>query len=185
MGLLLFIALANYYIIVTLFIDKHSLIGFGFALLSTVLVGIFSPSFLFGSLNMIRNLKANQKIAAGLPAEKLRAAHARLVGLPIHNSSKTFPIDSTQILFIEAKQNYVYVVFESNSGIQKEIIRNTLTAVEKALHHTDIIRSHRSFLVNKSKIASVSGNAQGLTLILTQGEFEVPVSRKYISTFRK
>ena len=182
-GLLLFIALANYYVIVTLFIDKHSLIGFGFALFSTILVGIF-PVALFGALNMIRNLKANQMIASALPTEALRTPHARLVELPIHNSSKTFSIDSTLILFIEAKQNYVYVAFEDEGGIQNEMIRNTLTAIEDALHHTDIKRSHRSFLVNTSKIASVSGNAQGLTLRLSKGDFEVPVSRKYIPEFR-
>jgi DNA-binding LytR/AlgR family response regulator len=48
----------------------------------------------------------------------------------------------------------------------------------------DIQRCHRSYLVNRRRVARAMGNAQGLTLHLDRGEIEVPVSRSFVASFR-
>ncbi|MEM6344679.1 MAG: LytTR family DNA-binding domain-containing protein [Bacteroidota bacterium] len=185
-GLILCISLANY-AASYLFYSRHvsDLRVFANVLYGTFLIAIF-PVSLFGAVNLIRNLKANQKIAEDIHPQPVSKPASDIRELPIHQSDKTFRAAVDQILFIEAQQNYVRICLLTEKGIQKEMLRNTLARIESALETSPIKRSHRSFLVNTQKILAVSGNAQGLKLKL-QGlaDFEVPVSRKYIPDFRQ
>jgi len=89
------------------------------------------------------------------------------------------------ILCIEAQQNYVVIIYESEAGIKSEMIRNTLSNIAASLAGTSIIRCHRSYLVNQNRIAQITGNAQGLKLQVSGlTDKIVPVSRKYIPVFK-
>jgi DNA-binding LytR/AlgR family response regulator len=56
---------------------------------------------------------------------------------------------------------------------------------EKLCSGHDFFRCHRTYIVNTSKIADVSGNAQGLKLEIEKTEFKIPVSRSQIPEFKK
>lgn len=185
-GLILCIALANYSVSYFFYSSGvSSLWVFANVLYGTFLIAIF-PVALFGAVNLIRNLKANQKIAQEIHPTPLQNPASDFRDLPIHQSDKAFRVAVEQILFIEAQQNYVRLYLLTEEGLQKEMIRNTLARVEAVLQDSPIKRSHRSYLVNTQKVVAVSGNAQGLKLHL-QGlaALEVPVSRKYIPDFRQ
>ncbi|MEL7340404.1 MAG: LytTR family DNA-binding domain-containing protein, partial [Bacteroidota bacterium] len=158
--------------------------AFGNVLFGTFLIAIF-PVSLFGAVNLIRKLKANQAIAKDIQPQAFREAASQIVRLPIHQSDKSLPVDLDQLLLIEAQQNYVRLFLLTEHGLQKEMLRNSLSRVESVLTDSPIKRSHRSYLVHTQKIRAVSGNAQGLKLKLEGLEdLEVPVSRKYIPDFR-
>ncbi|WP_161565169.1 LytR/AlgR family response regulator transcription factor [Okeania hirsuta] len=96
-----------------------------------------------------------------------------------------FDIPSSQIRYIQGLQNYVSLVYVDNSGsIKKKTERATLKNILDQLEGSSIVRSHRSFLVNRASILSASGNAQGLLLTLSDCDQEVPVSRTYVPLFR-
>lgn len=181
--LILLIASANFVFISYSIVGSFDLSQFGYVLYSTVVIGIF-PTLIFGALRTIKNLKANQKIATEIAPYK-EISKSTLIKLPIHNSKSTFEVDVHKILYVEAMQNYVNIIYRDEEGMQKELVRNTLSAIEQALLTTNIIRSHRSYLVNSEKIAKVNGNAQGLQLHLKDlHDIVIPVSRKYIPKFR-
>jgi len=163
---------------------------------STFLVGIV-PVTIFGSISLVRNLRANQKIAAEVNVDVvgkdtlntnpkvLESSASANVSLPIKNSAKTFDVNPAKILFLESMQNYVLIHYLGDEGaLKKETHRNTISSMELALESFGIKRTHRSYLVNPTMIESVSGNAQGLKLNIKGTELVVPVSRKYISEFR-
>ncbi len=181
--MVLLIAAANFTYISYAFVGSFDPSRFGFILYITAAVGIF-PVFIFGTLRTIKSLKANQQIAQSIKPKTSDVVNS-MVDLPILKSKATFKIDTQSILYIEAMQNYVNVFFSDGNQVKKEVIRNTLTAIEKAIPTPSIIRCHRSYLVNKDKIRKVEGNAQGLQLYLTGNDAKpVPVSRKYIPIFR-
>uniref|UniRef100_UPI000F915273 LytR/AlgR family response regulator transcription factor n=1 Tax=Okeania hirsuta TaxID=1458930 RepID=UPI000F915273 len=96
-----------------------------------------------------------------------------------------FDIPSSQIRYIQGLQNYVTLVYVDNSGsIKKKTERATLKNILDQLEGSSIVRSHRSFLVNRASILSASGNAQGLLLKLSDCDQEVPVSRTYVPLFK-
>lgn len=91
----------------------------------------------------------------------------------------------SEFLYAMADGNYVEFYLQNQEGeISRYIKRNTLAGTEEQLSsYPAIQRVHRSYLVNIHKIDSVSGNAQGYKLTLTNKKAQIPVSRSYISSF--
>jgi hypothetical protein len=88
-------------------------------------------------------------------------------------------------LYVKVDGNYIeFYLLDDNGEVKRLIKRNTMHNVEKQLKdYPNIIRVHRSYLVNISKVESVSGNAQGYRLGIKNCDDVVPVSRSYISAF--
>lgn len=109
------------------------------------------------------------------------------LSIPSKNKSEELNLKLNQLLFIKSVENYVEVHVESQNGPEKHILRNTLKEVENALEaYPKIKRCHRSYLVNLKKVASFSGNAQGLSLQLNSTSREdIPVSRSYVGEIKK
>jgi len=183
-ALILCISLANYVFIASSIQHEFSFRIFFKVIYFTALVGVF-PTILFGGYNLLRHLKIHQRIAAEIHPQPEMPAKVTMVELPVNKSTKIFSVDAAAIYYLEAMQNYVKICYNDHGVIKNEVLRNTITALESLLSGTDIKRCHRSFLVNKKRIKSVTGNAQGLKLELEGIEgIHIPVSRKYIPIFR-
>lgn len=185
MVLMVFIAIANYvFMSLQLLEQPFYWEGLWIMLRGTLMIGVF-PVVIFGSFKMIRKLKQNQGIAASIKTFQADTDDTRTIHLAIQKSSATWAVRPSDILFIEAKQNYVVITYQSDDVIKKEMLRNTLSNIAESLAGTSIIRCHRSYLVNQHRIDEISGNAQGLKLFLTDlADRAIPVSRKYIPVFK-
>ena len=83
-------------------------------------------------------------------------------------------------LFAKSDNNYTTFFFLENKKLEKRLLRITLKKVESQVaEHSEIIRCHRTYLVNKSKIRCTKGNARSLTIQLEGYEGAIPVSRKF------
>lgn len=178
------IAAANYIFTTYEYDLTHNWYRFGIVLRSTLVIGIL-PVFAVGATIQARQTRRNEQIAAQIVIPEKSSFPPQFIQLPILHSDKTFSIDPQRVLCIEAMQNYVQIYYIEQGQVNKEVLRNTLSKISEVLGDTPILRSHRSFLVNKEKIISVSGNAQGLRLKLEPSPgFWIPVSRKYLETFK-
>lgn len=174
------IATANY---LFMWSQERATLSFGAfstMLTATLLVGVF-PVFFSGLMNSRRIERSNKRLAQ----EIRHNFDSTKPMLPGGTSQVDFEIDPSKLLYVEAMQNYVVVHYRENDLNQQKIIRSTLSGIEEKLQGTSIERTHRSFLINKNRIAGVSGNAQGLKLRV-QGVDDkyIPVSRKYLAQFR-
>jgi len=180
--LICLIASANYVLMFkVLNAVSFSLKAFGAVLYSTVLIGIF-PIVFFGALSMSRARRKNEALA-----QEFVKAQENYNGRKIRikaDDGEELSIQATQFLYAEAMQNYLSVHFELDGGIKKEIFRLAMKDLETQIADQNILRCHRSFIVNQSRINNVSGNAQGLKLKLDKVEEEIPVSRTYIDRFK-
>jgi hypothetical protein len=184
LGLMFFIGLANYVAIIELTGQPYRWWLFLSVWQSTMLVGTI-PLFVFGAVTTIRNLKANQAIAATLSPQPVAPHPPQRRRLPLQAGGEHFDLVVDELLMAEAQQNYVHLYLRQGDTLRREMLRTTLSAVEAALQDTPVWRSHRSFLVNVEAIVEIDGNAQGLTLRLDSPEpLQVPVSRKYLPAFR-
>jgi DNA-binding LytR/AlgR family response regulator len=82
-----------------------------------------------------------------------------------------------QLLFIESADNYSAFYVFANGQLKKQLLRGSLKKMEEQIQHPSLYRCHRTYIVNLSKVISVSGNAQGYKLQLEGTELSVPVSR--------
>ena len=94
-------------------------------------------------------------------------------------------LELQQFLYVESDDNYIVLHFLDNGKHRKHVMRNTLTAVEKADYPVDfLLRIHRSFLVNAYMMESLRGNVQKLELKLRHLDAYFPVSRSYVHAVR-
>jgi len=184
--LLFCIAIANYFFSIYYFRTyTYSVLDFGSFLYNTILVGLF-PILIVGSLNVIKNMKTFQALADNARIQESHLSQNQYVQLAVKNSKKIFEIDVSNILYVEAMQNYVLIYYlDENSKVNKEMHRNTLASVDAELSKHGLLKTHRSFIVNPTMIEAFSGNAQGLKLRIKHiNNSIVPVSRKYVGLFK-
>jgi DNA-binding LytR/AlgR family response regulator len=87
----------------------------------------------------------------------------------IKNKGELIRVVLDDLLFVEAYDNYCYIV----TSTQKMLISYTLKNVEEKLPHAQFLRVHRSFCVNISKIISLQ---EGYIFI---DKNKIPVGKSY------
>lgn len=98
-------------------------------------------------------------------------------------NNDSFEIDINRILFIKSADNYIDVCYTINDKVSHKLIRNTLTAIERMSIHHDLVRCHRSYIVNKRKVLAMEGNSYGYSLSLDGFNHKIPLSRKLKKEF--
>ena len=148
--------------------------------INTLSIAIFPVCF-FGALHLNNQLGSHLKIAKEISIDK-KENHSQKIPIKVSEKSEAFNID--QFLFAEAMQNYVAIYILKEGQLDKSVHRITLTNLAEKLKKHNIIRCHRSYIVNPQKIQSISGNAQGLKLEIENTTKVIPVSRKYIPVIK-
>lgn len=144
----------------------------------TLAVGIF-PCVTITLVSYIFHLRQYstppQPIHTQAIEEKQRVQEVVLVA---ENEKDNIIVHESELLFIESSDNYATIHFTRNECINKELIRSSLSRLEGQISSEDIVRCHRSYIVNLARVTSVSGNAQGFKLHLDDGASVIPVARK-------
>ncbi len=146
---------------------------------NTFLVGTLFVSILipinFNRLNIKHSNGAN---TLNLPIEDV---------FSLTNQIKTnikvndFVFEINQFMFAKSEGNYIEIYLSAQHQ-NKKLIRGTLKNLEVLLKtYPNIIKTHRSYLVNCNYIEKIDGNAQGYQLQISK--YIVPVSRNLITNF--
>ncbi|MEO1260384.1 MAG: LytTR family DNA-binding domain-containing protein [Bacteroidota bacterium] len=178
-----------------------AMIGFGNMLLATFLFGqkltvpvfwawqkvtlsiAFFPIF-FTAYTKQQLLQKKHTRGAHVLNEKIAGHHEEIIGnepiiqLTGDNQNETLECHPTDLLYMEAADNYVRIFYKKNNGLTNVLLRSTLKKMEQQLDtHEQFYRCHRTYLINLNKVKQVSGNAQGYKLHLENCEKPIPVSR--------
>jgi hypothetical protein len=94
-----------------------------------------------------------------------------------------FSVKKENLLYLESAENYVSVCYLNKGKVSKYLLRETLKKVEESFTGTDIIRCHRSYMVNFEKVKVIRKEKDGLILELdTPSVMDIPVSKTYVSS---
>ena len=92
--------------------------------------------------------------------------------------SITFYID--KLVYVTSQGNYASFFLKNEGDLKEKILRITLTKIATELKdYSNIIRCHKSYLININEINDISGNARGYLLKLDFIPVDIPVSRKF------
>ncbi len=149
----------------------------------TVSIGSFPLTILV----FVRELYLNdrqQKVASKLSLQ-IQAATAKnrqltlsMVVIRGSTGNESLEVNESDLLFIKSSDNYCLVNFLKDGEPSSQLLRVTLKDIETQLnHHPNIFRCHRSYLLNKQKIARLTGNARAYTIHLIGSDEVIPVSR--------
>jgi uncharacterized protein YunC (DUF1805 family) len=93
-----------------------------------------------------------------------------------------FSIKKENLLYIESAENYVNVCYLNKNKVSKYLLRDTLKKIEENFKGTDIIRCHRSYMVNFDKVKVIKKDKDGLRLELDNPSvIDIPVSKTYVN----
>lgn len=180
LGVMLTISLANFLfarILIFGYIDWELLPAM---IYGTFMVGII-PIIVLGGLSLFVQEKKYKGIAKHINQQKIINSDDHLT-----DTHFLFDIPLNRIRYVEALQNYVSIAYiDSHGQFKKMTERATLKNILDEIAGSSIVKSHRSFLVNRKAIVAISGNAQGLLLQLSESDRTIPVSRSYVSVFRR
>jgi hypothetical protein len=99
------------------------------------------------------------------------------------NGKLKFSVLLDDLLYLEAADNYVSIYYVSGDKVAKYMIRNTLKTLEERLEHYDIVRCHRSYLLNFNKVKILKREKEGLFLELNApNSLTLPVSKTYVTS---
>lgn len=94
-----------------------------------------------------------------------------------------FSIKKEDLLFLEAAENYVNICYLNKGKVSKYMLRETLKKAEDNFAGTEIIRCHRSYIVNFEKVKVMRKDKDGLKLELDSPSVtDIPVSKTYVNS---
>jgi len=102
--------------------------------------------------------------------EKTAGIISRLV---VKNKGEIRVIPATEIIFIEAQDDYVMIY--TNAG--KNIKQKTLKHFEDHLPKDDFIRVHRSYIIRTDQMIRLEPYGKNSWIAVLKGSYKVPVSR--------
>ncbi|NBA87137.1 LytTR family transcriptional regulator [Emticicia sp. CRIBPO] len=156
--------------------------GFSFSMFigsfaSVMLIGFFPITFWVLMDYNLKMRKFDQNIVISHTEEKPRSVSA--VRLTAENEKDFVEFNESQLLFIESSDNYSTVYLSDSGKLKKDLLRSSLSRLETQLNSEKLVRCHRSYIVNLTRVEKVSGNAQGFKFHLSDYDAPVPVARKY------
>ena len=92
-----------------------------------------------------------------------------------------FSVKKDNLIYLESTENYINIFYLNNGKISKYLLRDTMKKMEEKFTGTDIIRCHRSYMVNFEKVKVIRKEKDGLKLDFDNpGVSDIPVSRSYV-----
>jgi DNA-binding LytR/AlgR family response regulator len=90
-------------------------------------------------------------------------------------------IKMENLLYLEASDNYVNIFYINKEKVTRFLLRNSLKKLENVFTDTEIVRCHRSYMVNFKKVKILRKEKDGLRLEMDTSEsVDIPVSKTYV-----
>src|SRR5690625_4913789 len=132
----------------------------------------------FAYLRLIRNLVLYVEHLAHQLSRKNEQSNSKLL-LVSENNDEKLQLAPEELLFITNADNYVAVHYRINGAVKQTLLRATLKKIDRQLDHPQVLRCHRSYIVNLTQLVNITGNASGYLLTLRGSDSEIPVSKTY------
>lgn len=174
--LILFLGSVLSYFYNSLFISHVALSfeNYGYMFLYSLAVGIPTSSiYILSRYIYLKKYYGNK-------AENMTLQTIEVPILTISVNNTELMIPESDFLCIQSMENYCALYYLDKDVVKKMWLRISLSNILKQVQTQTIKRCHRSYIVNLDKVRNLKDNAQGYKLILSEMDFDIPVSRSFI-----
>jgi|GEM_PF-1875282 Response regulator of the LytR/AlgR family len=88
-----------------------------------------------------------------------------------------FTIPLAAIWYLKSEGNYTTFCYKKDGEVKKALIRILLKEVEQQIASKDLVRCHKSYMVNLKMVGMVEGNARQCCFHLKKINITIPISR--------
>lgn len=187
------ISVGNFIYSIWLGIANYSVNSLFFYGLATLVIGVF-PNTFYIVINYNRLLKKNSQNADNLNSllnhnqiiEENVNQNDKVFQLIAENGKTKFAISIDNLIFIMSADNYINICYLRDNTLTNELFRVSLkSTLEQTGHFKELIKCHRSYLINLNQVLNVEGNSQGLKIKMKFSDEIIPVSRNLNTTIKE
>lgn len=153
---------------------------------NTFLIGILLLSIVL-PLNRERLLHKHLQSIKQLPKQLQKPKTSTSIRIETPIATEEFEISLQGFRFAKVEGNYLEIICHDEPKNLTLLKRMTLKEFQEQLRDfPQVLKVHRSYLINLQAIDAISGNAQGYTLRLQDcPEAKIPVSRSHLNHFNQ
>ena len=148
----------------------------------TVAVGIFPVMIMVFLVE--RNLSSKNTIKADeyskLLSKEKKEQNEQMNIQSETTKSMNMNLSVQNFVFATSDNNYSTIFYEKDGRLEKELLRLSFKNLENQVSQFEqIIRCHKSYIVNRDRIVDIRGNARSLMLSVELFDDMIPVSRSF------
>jgi DNA-binding LytR/AlgR family response regulator len=147
----------------------------------TLLLGampVIARVILLRNWRLRKELQEALKMTEYLGGQKIRSDE-KIIRLESPFTDKTLELSNHLLLYIEAAQNYIIVVWYDDKVIRKEMIRLTMKEAFRQISDPLVLFCHRSYMVNLRRIKKISSREGNAEIIMQDCDILIPLSDTY------
>lgn len=129
--------------------------------------------------SLLKDKLAEARKLSEVLVEKKSNYEKEIIELKSNLVQEVAKTNSRDLLFIVAEKNYITIVDIKENRVRRRLLRLALVRALDQIQNGNIIRCHRSYVVNIGAVSRVVGNSQGLKLVLKEELDPIPVSKTY------
>ena len=117
--------------------------------------------------------------------DKTENTDPKLIHLVDNTGRLKMSINVDSLYYVESQDNYVKIYYDSEGKLCNYMLRSTTKAIETKFGSW-LIRCHRGYLVNKSKISIFRNDRDGMYIrLMHDGIRQIPVSKSYAQSIQR
>jgi hypothetical protein len=135
----------------------------------------------YSAIHLYFSYKEKERLLKMLAEERASAAAQQNVySFYDEKNELRLSVKRTNLLYIESADNYVCIWYLNKGNLTKFMLRNSLKAIEESLADTNVMRCHRSYMVNFDQVKVIRREKDGMYMELGVDKVpDIPISKTY------
>lgn len=101
------------------------------------------------------------------------------------NGKEQLILRPKELLLIESENNYINAVYRKGAEVKRKLIRNTLKNITNDFSSKELLRVHRSYIINPNTISHIERKKGKMIVNINHMKMNIPVSKLYEETLKK
>ena len=115
-----------------------------------------------------------------LMGENIGFKSSNLISIRDSRGVLQLSVAKENLLYIESADNYICIWYQKNEILKKQLLRITMKEISEQLAETNVVRCHRSYMVNLDLVKVMRREKENLFLELGMPHIkEIPISKTY------
>ena len=117
---------------------------------------------------------------------KINGEETNLINFPDDKGNLKLSVNADHLFYLEAADNYIKICYINKEKVSHFILRNSLKNIETLLTNSNLVRCHRSYMINFKKVKVLRKEKDGLQIELDANNIaDIPVSKTYVDEMLK
>ena len=102
------------------------------------------------------------------------------------NGKVAMNVQMRNIVYFKSEDNYIQLYYKFENELKKELIRTNLKKLEQELNQPNLVRIHRSYMINSQNLLSAVKTSRGYKVKMeVEPQHHLPVSATYQEIFEE